>query len=90
MADEERTEPYVKITRVGRLVHEVRLMVPSSFTVPAGGASLDPRADAAPAKFRVITMTNEIPWLAFGRRHAERLGERKLRQHIRREAWRAS
>jgi hypothetical protein len=70
VADEERTEPYVKITRAGRWLYEVNLMMPLTGSW--------------------ITMTNNAPWLAFGRRHAEWLGDRKLRKYIRREAWRSS
>lgn len=67
MADEELTEPCVKITRTGRWLYSVAVHHDMMIWGPGG-----------------------YGWIAFGRRHAEWLGDRKLRKYIRREAWRSS
>lgn len=83
-ADEEHPDSYVRITRLGRWMHEVNIVTDHVVQMPSG--SMDPAAPASPTRF--VSMAYESPWLAFGRRHAERLGARKLRGHLRREAWR--
>jgi hypothetical protein len=85
MADEERTEPYVKIERLGRWLYAVNLVMPCGVDLPDG-----PAGSPTAVTTHWISMTYQSPWTAFGRRHAEWLGDRKLRKYIRREAWRAS
>lgn len=85
MADEERTEPHVKITRIGRWLYEVNLVMPCGVEIPDS-----PAGSSTSTTTHWITMTYQSPWTAFGRRRAERLGERKLRKYIRHEAWRSS
>jgi hypothetical protein len=70
--------PHYRVERAGRWVHYVTLVTP--FKVPDELAGKDGGWFA---------MESTPPWLAFGRRHAERLGIRKLRAYLRREAWKA-
>lgn len=75
MAD--RAAAHYRIERVGRLVYWVYLVTP--WKVP------DTMAGADGGWFAMETG----PWWALGRTRAERLGIRKLRAHLRREAWKA-
>ncbi len=83
MADREQTEPYARITRAGRWLYDVNLVMPCGVEIPDG-----PAGTAATTTTHWVTMTYQMGWTGFGRRHAEWLGRRKLRRHMRREAWR--